>query len=73
MPPLRKWRMVHITAYLHGYFQKLSHGKGTRGDDNKLLLPKVKTETARKRFAFQGAVLYNKLPVSFYKRNIINI
>ena len=48
-----------------GYFQKPSHEKGTRGDNNKLLLPKVKTETARKRFAFKGAVLYNKLPVSF--------
>ena len=56
-----------------GYFQKLSHGKGIRGDNNKILLPKVKTETARKRFAFQGAVLYNKLPVSFTRETSLLI
>jgi hypothetical protein len=43
-----------------GYFQKLSHGKGTGGDHKKLLLPKVRTETARKQFVFQRAIQYNK-------------
>ena len=47
-----------------GYFQKLCHGKNTRANYKKLLLPKVRTETARKRFAFQGAIQYNKLPDS---------
>jgi hypothetical protein len=50
-----------------GYFQKLSHGKGTGGDNNKLILPKVRTETARKLFASQEAVQYNKLPDSLTK------
>ena len=39
-----------------------AHGKGTCGDMNKLLLPKVKTEAARKSFQFRGALEYNKLP-----------
>ena len=50
-----------------GYFSKFAHGKGTRGDMNKLLLPKVKTEAARKSFQFQGALEYNKLPDSLRK------
>ena len=45
-----------------GYFSKLAHGKGTRGDINKLLLPKVKTEATQTSFQFQGPLEYNKLP-----------
>ncbi len=42
-------------------FSKLNHGKNTRGNGLKLVLPKVKTESGKKAFAFQGTKLYNKL------------
>ena len=45
-----------------GYFTKFAHGKGTRGDMNKFLLLKVKTEAARKTFQFQGTLEYDNLP-----------
>ena len=42
-------------------FSKLNHGKNTRGNGLNLVLPKVKTESGKKTFAFQGTTLYNKL------------
>ena len=44
------------------YFQHLDHCKGTRGNDHRLLLPKVKSEGGRKAFGFLGAKIFNKLP-----------
>ena len=44
------------------YFKKILHHKETRGNNKNLLLPKVRTEAARKSFLFQGSKLYNKLP-----------
>ena len=46
----------------NGYFTKLSHSKETRGNNLNLVLPKVRTEAGRKTFAFQGTLIYNKLP-----------
>ena len=44
------------------YFQRVKHGKETRGNENSLLLPRVKSEAGRKTFAFQGAKIFNKVP-----------
>ena len=44
------------------YFKRLDHCKGTRGNDQSLLLPKVKSEAGRKAFAFWGDKILNKLP-----------
>ena len=49
-PPLRKM------------FERFDHGKDTRGNGSRLVLPKVKTEAGRKTFAFQGALIFNGLP-----------
>ena len=44
------------------YFEKVNHGKRTRGDAVNLKLPKTKLEAFRKSIQFQGALLFNKLP-----------
>ena len=44
------------------YFIRLDHCKGTGGNENSLLLSKVKTEAGRKTSAFWGAKIFNKLP-----------
>ena len=47
---------------LGGKFEKISHQRETRGNHLKLRLPRVKTESGRKMFSFQGALIFNKLP-----------
>ena len=44
------------------YFKKVSHGKCTRANNTNIVLPKIRTETGRKTFAYQGAIIFNKLP-----------
>ena len=43
-------------------FTRVSHSQNTRGNNVNLSLPKVKTEAGRKRFAYQGTIIFNKLP-----------
>ena len=47
---------------LRNMFERFDHGKETRGNGSRLVLPKVKTEAGRKTFAFQGALIFNGLP-----------
>ena len=47
---------------LRNLFERFDHGKETRGNGSRLVLPKVKTEAERKTFAFQGALIFNGLP-----------
>ena len=42
-------------------FQVMDHEKNTRGNQSLLKLPKFKTESGRKRFAIQGALIFNDL------------
>ena len=42
-------------------FEKFDHGKNTRGNNSLLKLPKVKTESGRSMFSFQGALVFNTL------------
>ena len=44
------------------FYNKLSHSMSTRGNNSKLLLPKVRTEFGRKAMSFQGALVFNELP-----------
>ena len=46
----------------NNYFNKMIHECNTRGNGASLRLPKVKTETGRRTFMFQGALCFNKLP-----------
>ena len=50
------------TESLKNIFTKFDHGKNTRGNGSLLVLPKVRCESGRKTFAFQGASIYNNLP-----------
>ena len=34
----------------------------TRNNNKSVVIPKVRTETGRKTFSFQGAKIFNKLP-----------
>ena len=43
------------------YFKRVSHTKCTRATNMNIALPKIKTESGRKTFAYQGAILFNKL------------
>ena len=43
--------------------ERFDHGKDTRGNGSRLVLPKVITEAGRKTFAFQGALIFNGLPI----------
>ena len=44
------------------YFQRVKHSKETRGNKNSLLLLRIKSEAGRKKFAFQGVKIVNKVP-----------
>ena len=44
------------------YFTRNSHKMNTRNNNNSVLIPKVRTETGRKTFSFQGAKVFNNLP-----------
>ena len=43
------------------YFTRMSHCKATRGNNSVLKLLRVKTESGRKSFKYQGALIYNAL------------
>ena len=51
-----------VPNQFNGIFNKFSHQKETRGNNSKLRLPKVKTESGRKMLLFQGALVFNQLP-----------
>ncbi len=62
------------TESLKNIFTKFDHGKNTRGNGSRLVLPKVRCESGRKTFAFQGASIYNSLYLvtSEMKNSLLN-
>ncbi len=50
------------------YFTKLSHSYNTRRNSLDLILPKVKTESAKKSCFYSGAVIYNHLPTYILRK-----
>ena len=46
------------------YFTRHNHKANTRRNDKSVVIPKVRTETDRKTFSFQGAKIFNNLPNS---------
>lgn len=46
------------------YFTRLHHCKITRGNNSLIILPKVRTESGRRSFKYQGAYIYNNLSKS---------
>ena len=43
---------------LRNMFKRFNHGRDTRGNGSRLILPRVKTEAGRKTFAFQDVVIF---------------
>ena len=43
------------------YFTRINHSQRTRANTKNIVLPKVKTETGKKAFSFQGAKIFNQL------------
>ena len=54
------------TESLKNIFTKFDHGKNTCGNGSLLVLPKVRCESGRKTFAFQGASMYGAPCVSLF-------
>ena len=46
---------------LNNYFKIHHHKINTRGNGSYVFLPKMRTETGKKSFAYQGACMYNRL------------
>lgn len=44
------------------YFKRVAHAKCTRANNMNIVLPNIRTEPGKKSFAYQGAILSNKLP-----------
>ncbi len=68
---IKNRKCVHeVFKCLHGLvsmpfqksFMRVSHSENTRGNNVNRSLPKVKTEAGRKHFAYQGTIIFNKLP-----------
>ena len=43
------------------YFTRINHSQRTRANTKNIILPKVKTETGKKAFSFQGVKIFNQL------------
>ena len=46
---------------LNGYFKRYEHEINTRGSGSCVVLPKVRTESGKKSFAYQEARIFNRL------------
>jgi hypothetical protein len=60
------WKCLNGTApeTYNDYFKRIEHNINTRNNGGNVMLPKVKTESGRKSFMFQGAKLFNLLPTT---------
>ena len=60
---VRKCLNGELCAKFNEYFAINNHQKNTRNRNVLLKLPKVKLEFGKKSFIFQGAKIYNELPL----------
>ena len=66
---IKRNALLMVFACLHctqpemydSYFTRMSHCKAMRGNNSLLKLLHVKTESGRKSFKYQGALIYNAL------------
>ena len=56
---------------LNSYFKIHHHKINTRGNGSYIFLPKMRTETGKKSFAYQGACIYNRLEKSIREETSI--
>ena len=45
----------------YNYFIKVNHDHSTLANKKDVILPKVRSESGRKTFSFQGAMIFNKM------------
>ena len=58
-----------LSKGLNSYFKIHHHRINTRGNGSYVFLPKMRTETGKKIFAYQGACIYNQLEKSIVKKH----
>ena len=56
---------------LNNYFKIHHHKINTRGNGSYVIRPKMRTETGKKSFAYQGACMYNRLDKSIREETSI--
>ena len=63
MGVLEVFKILNILSphAFHNYFTKVNHNHSTRANTKNVFLPKVRAESGRKAFSFQGATLFNKI------------
>ena len=54
---------------LDNHFKRLDHQKDTRGNKLNLVVSRIRTETARQAFSYQGVEIYNRLPPELTSEN----
>ena len=54
--------MGHLPM-LEYYFERVSHNKETRNNNIILKVPKIKLESTKRAFFYNGIVVYNTLPL----------
>ena len=54
-----------VPKAFENYFTRNSHKMNTRNNNKSVIIPKVRTETGRKTFSFQGAKVFDNPPNNF--------
>ena len=67
---VRKCLDNELCSNFNGYFQINVHEINTRNRNHLLKLPKTKLEFGKKSFMFQGAKIYNELPLKIRSSNM---
>ena len=68
---------IHKALYGHcchfnDYFDLISHGIDTRNNKKVTRIPKIKLQSTKKAFFYNGTITYNKLPLELRKEYDIN-
>ena len=66
---IKKILVNECCSNLGGYFQLIDHVIQTRNNGFLLRLPKTRLEFGKKAFKFEGAKVYNSLPLYIRKEN----
>ena len=56
-----KLRIAYRHRPFKNYLRRVNHSQCTRANAKNIVLPKVKSETRKEAFCFQGAKVFNKL------------
>jgi hypothetical protein len=51
-----------VNLHISKYFERLQHEKNTRNNGFSLKIPKIRLESTKSAFYYNGAIRFNKLP-----------